>query len=260
MKSKEIKLNSILHGDCIEKMKELTPKSFQLIITDPPYNISGKSKLDLPNNTTGGPWYKMEETWDIFKDYKDYLNFTRFWTREADRLLADKGSILICCSYHGLGEILIALKELDYKILNIIIWKKKNPMPNITKRILTHSTEYIVWAAKSKGWTFNYKDMKKYSNGKQLQDVWEFPLCQGVERIKNKSGRAAHPNQKPIALISRLIEMASNEKDMILDPFVGVGTVPICAYTLNRNWIGIENNSEYVKITNKRIKNFQENV
>ncbi len=254
MKTKKIKLNSILPGDCFEKMKELSPKSFQLILTDPPYNISGKSKLDLKNNTTGGPWYKMEENWDIFKDYKEYLDFTRFWTRESDKLLVDSGSMMICCSYHGLGEILIALKELDYKILNIIVWRKLNPMPNITKRTLTHSTEYVVWAAKSKGWTFNYYEMKVYNDGKQLRDVWEFPLCQGLQRIKNESGRAAHPTQKPLELISRLIEMATDENDLVLDPFIGVGTTAVAANNLKRKWIGIESNAEYVKIANKRIE------
>lgn len=260
MKSKAIKLNSILEGNCIEKMRELSPKSFQLILTDPPYNISGKSKLDLKNNTTGGPWYKIEETWDIFKDYKDYLNFTKFWTIEADKLLADSGSMMICCSYHGLGEILIALKDLNYKILNIIVWKKSNPMPNITKRTLTHSTEYVVWAAKSKGWIFNYNDMKKYSDGKQLRDVWEFPLCQGPQRIKNDSGRAAHPTQKPLEFMKRLIEMATKDGDSVLDPFLGSGTTAVAANQMKRKWIGIENNSEYVKIAKKRIEDPKENL
>jgi site-specific DNA-methyltransferase (adenine-specific) len=258
MKSKKFEFNSILKGNCIEKMKDLPKKSFQLILTDPPYNVSGKSKLDLKNNTTGGPWYKMEESWDIFKDYKEYLDFTRFWTREADKLLVDSGSMMICCSYHGLGEILIALKELDYKILNIIIWKKSNPMPNVTKRTLTHSTEYVVWAAKSKGWTFNYTDMKKYANGKQLRDVWEFALCQGPQRIKNESGRAAHPNQKPLEFMKRLVEMATKKGDTVLDPFIGVGSTAVAADQLKRKWVGIESNSEYVKIAKKRINNIEE--
>jgi len=254
MKSKAIKLNPILSGNCIEQMKNLKPKSFQLIVTDPPYNISGKSKLDLKNNTTGGPWYKMEESWDVFKDYKDYLNFSKLWITEADKLLKDTGSMMICCSYHGLSEIMMVLKELDYKILNIIIWKKTNPMPNVTKRTLTHSTEFVVWAAKTKGWTFDYTEMKKYNDGKQLRDVWEFPLCQGPERIKNSENRAAHPNQKPIALITRLIEMATKKGDSVLDPFLGTATVAIVANNLKRKWVGIENNPEYIKIAKKRIK------
>lgn len=254
MKVKKIEINSILNGNCIDQMKSLKPKSFQLVVTDPPYNISGKSKLDLKNNTTGGPWYKMEETWDIFKDYKDYLNFSRLWISEADKLLKDTGSMMICCSYHGLSEIMMVLKELNYKILNIIIWRKTNPMPNVTKRTLTHSTEFVVWAAKTKGWTFNYMYMKKYNKGKQLRDVWEFPLCQGPERIKNSENRAAHPNQKPIKLITQLIEMATEKGDSVLDPFLGTATVAIVANNLKRKWNGIENNPEYVKIAEKRIK------
>ena len=248
-----MKSNQIIIGNCIDVMKKIKPKSVDLVLTDPPYNISGKSKLDLKNNTTGGPYYKMEETWDIFKDYKEYLDFTRSWMAEADKALADKGSMAICCSYHALGEILIALKELDYKILNIITWRKTNPMPNITKRTLTHSTEFVIWAAKSKGWKFNYDDMKKYSDGKQLRDVWEFPLCQGKERIKNDTGRAAHPNQKPMALISRIVEMASEKGDLILDPFLGAGTTAVASKELKRKWIGIESNSDYMEITNTRM-------
>ncbi len=248
-----MKINEIISGDCIKKMRELKPKSFQLILTDPPYNISGKSKLDLKNNTTGGAWYKMEENWDIFKDYKEYLNFSRFWINEADKLLADSGSMMICCSYHGLAEVMLVLKELEYKILNIIIWRKTNPMPNVTKRTLTHSTEFVVWAAKSKGWIFNYMNMKKYNDDKQLRDVWEFALCQGPQRIKGKDGRAAHPTQKPLEFMRRLIEMATNEKDLILDPFIGAGTTAVAANQLKRKWIGIESNPKYVKIANKRI-------
>lgn len=195
----------------------------------------------------------MEENWDIFKDYKEYLNFTRFWINEADKLLVDSGSMMIYCSYHGLAEVMLALKELEYKILNIIIWKKTNPMPNVTKRTLTHSTEFVVWAAKSKGWTFNYMDMKKYNDDKQLRDVWEFTLCQGPQRIKNESGRAAHPTQKPLEFMKRLVEMATNKGDSILDPFLGAGTTAVAANQLKRKWIGIESNPEYVKIAKNRI-------
>ena len=248
-----MKINQIAQGNCIKVMKELKASSVNLVLADPPYNVSGKSKLALAKNTTGGPWYKMDENWDIFKDFREYQKFSKDWITEADRVLVDSGSMMICCSYHGLGEILISLKELGYKILNIIIWKKTNPMPNVTKRTLTHSTEYVVWAAKSKGWTFNYKEMKKYANDKQLRDVWEFALCQGPERIKNKSGRAAHPTQKPLELTRRLIEMSTKKGDVVLDPFIGSGTTAVAANELKRKWYGIESNSDYVKIAKKRI-------
>ena len=248
-----MKINQIAQGNCIKVMKELKASSVNLVLADPPYNVSGKSKLALAKNTTGGPWYKMDENWDIFKDFREFQKFSKDWITEADRVLVDSGSMMICCTYHGLGEILISLKELDYKILNVIIWKKTNPMPNVTKRTLTHSTEYVVWAAKSKGWTFNYMYMKKYANNKQLRDVWEFPLCQGPERIKGKSGRAAHPTQKPLELTRRLIEMASIKGDVVLDPFIGTGTTAVAAKELKRKWYGIETNPEYVKIAKKRI-------
>jgi site-specific DNA-methyltransferase (adenine-specific)/modification methylase len=153
---------------------------------------------------------------------------------------------------HNIAEIILSLKELNYKELNIITWKKTNPMPNITKRMLTHSTEFIIWFAKSTGWTFNYELMKKYNDGKQLKDVWEFALCQGRERFK-KDNRAVHPTQKPLQLFNRLVEMTTKEKDIILDPFVGSGATAISCINLDRNFIGIENNEKYYNLAKERI-------
>jgi site-specific DNA-methyltransferase (adenine-specific)/modification methylase len=153
---------------------------------------------------------------------------------------------------HNIAEIILCLKELNYKELNIITWKKTNPMPNITKRMLTHSTEFIVWFAKDTGWTFNYDIMKKYNNKKQLKDVWEFALCQGQERLK-KNNRAAHPTQKPLKLFDRLIEMTTKENDIVLDPFIGSGTTAISCINYGRNYIGIENNKEYYDLAIMRL-------
>lgn len=246
-------LNKNILGDCVEVMSTLPEASINLILTDPPYNASAGG-IDLPNNKTGGAYYKVNEEWDKFGKYSDYMDFTRKWIKAADRVLSPQGSIIVCSSFHSIGEVIIALKELDYKFINLITWKKVNPMPNITKRMLTHSTEFIVWFAKSKGWTFNYNDMKKYNKGKQLQDVWEFPVLQGAERVKGANGRAAHPTQKPLALFRRLVEMASKEGDVILDPFVGSGTTSVACQELNRKWIGIDNKEEYIKIADERIK------
>lgn len=246
-------LNKNHLGDCIEIMSNIPSGKINLILTDPPYNAS-KGGINLPDNKTGGAYYKVNEEWDKFDKYSDYLDFTRRWIKEADRILKDNGAIMICCSLHNIGEVMIVLKELNYKPLNIITWRKSNAMPNITKRMLTHSTEFIVWFAKKKDWTFNYDKMKKYNYGKQLRDVWDFPSCQGTERLKGNDGRASHPTQKPEKLFRRLIEMATNEEDMVLDPFVGSGTTAVVCEGLNRKWIGIDNNLEYIKIANERIK------
>jgi len=250
-----MKTNKLHRGDCIKIMDDIPKGSVKLIITDPPYNASNGG-ISLPNNTTGGAYHKVNEEWDKFNNYSDYIDFTKNWIKKADETLSEDGSIMVCSSFHNISEIIIVLKELGYKILNIITWKKTNPMPNITKRTLTHSTEFIVWFAKRKGWTFNYEDMKKYNDGKQLKDVWEFALCQGKERLKGNNGRAAHPTQKPLELFKRLIEMASDKEDLILDPFVGSGTTAIAAKELKRNWIGIENNKEYYNLAKKRIDEF----
>lgn len=243
-------------GDCIEIMKKLPDGKVHLIVTDPPYNASNGG-VNLPNNKTGGAYYKVNEKWDKLGNYSDYLEFTRNWIKEANRLLVPTGSIMVCGSLHNIGEVIIALKELNYKFINLITWKKTNPMPNITKRTLTHSTEFIAWFAKGSGWIFNYKNMKKYAEGKQLRDIWEFPLCQGRERLKGKDGRAVHPTQKPLELFKRLIEMASKEGDIVLDPFMGSGTTAIAAELLNRKWVGIDNKKEYIELANKRIEHFR---
>ena len=250
-------LNKNHEGDCIEVMSKMPKGSVQLILTDPPYNAS-RGGVNLPKNRTGGPYYKVNEKWDKFNKHSDYLTFTREWLKEAEGVLSVNGAILICGSLHNIGEVITVLKELGYKFLNIITWRKTNPMPNITKRMLTYSTEFIVWFAKGKAWTFNYGLMKKYNYGKQLRDVWAFPSCQGPERLKGLDGRAAHPTQKPLKLFKRLIEMASKEGDVVLDPFIGVGTTAIAAEELNRKWIGIDNNSKYLELANERIKKYRE--
>ncbi len=249
-------INKNHEGNCIEIMSKLPENSIDVILTDPPYNAS-KGGVNLPDNKTGGAYYKVNEEWDKFDKYSDYLDFTKKWVKAANRVLSENGTIMVCCSYHNIGEVIIALKELDYKPLNIITWRKPNAMPNITKRMLTHSTEFVVWFVKGKNWVFNYDKMKKYNYGKQLRDVWDFPSCQGPERIQGKDGRSAHPTQKPLKLFKRLIEMASKEGQIILDPFIGSGTTAIASEELGRKWVGIDNNPKYIKIANERIEKYR---
>lgn len=254
---KEI-LNKNYEGDCIEIMCNMPKGRVNLILTDPPYNASAGG-VNLPDNKTGGAYYKVNEPWDKFS-YEEYKEFTKRWIDEADKLLVPNGSFMVCGSFHNIGEVIVTLKDKGYKFINLITWRKTNPMPNITTRTLTHSTEFIAWFAKGKCWKFNYNNMKKYNQGKQLRDLWEFPVCQGPERIKGENGRAAHPTQKPLELFKRLIEMASDENDIVIDPFIGSGTTALAAMQLNRNWIGIDNNKEYIDLANKRINKPENNT
>ena len=256
----QLELNEIYKGDCINIMKEKIPDGeINLIYADPPYNLSGNA-LKWEGNKTGGNWYMMNEEWDKMTS-EEYFEFTFKWLEQAKRVLKPNGSIYISCTYHNIGELLINLKRLGMKINNVIIWYKTNAMPNMTKRVFTHSTEYVIWAVKGKNWIFNYEKMKeinperqKDGAPKQMRDLWKMPLCQGKERIKGKNGRAIHPTQKPEALIERIILASSKEGDIVLDPFFGVGTTGVVAERLNRRWIGIEINAKYIKYAKMRLE------
>lgn len=254
-----MKKNIIYKGDCIEILnKKIDENSIDLIFADPPYNLSGNG-LKWKGSKTGGDWYMVNEHWDKMTA-PEYLQFTQKWIRGCYKVLKETGSIYIACSYHNIAEVMIVLKQLDLKINNIITWYKTNAMPNMTKRVFTHSTEFVVWAVKGSGWTFNYEKIKvinpeKQKNGKekQMRDLWEMPLVQGKERIRGKDRKALHPTQKPEEMLKRIILASSNEGDIVLDPFLGSGTTAVVAQRYSRNWIGIEKEIQYVKIAKKRI-------
>ena len=254
-----MEINNIYHGDCRKILsKEIKHNSIQTVFADPPYNLSGNN-LKWEGNKTGGDWYMINEDWDKMGD-SDYRLFTYEWIEKINAVLKNNGSIFISCTYHNIGEIILTLKKLDFKINNIITWYKTNAMPNMTKRTFTHACEYIIWAVKGKNWIFNYEKMKtinpkktKQGKPKQMRDMWEMPLCQGKERIKGEDGRAAHPTQKPEELLKRVILASSNKGDIVLDPFFGTGTTGYIADKYNRKWIGIEIEKEYIKIAKERI-------
>jgi len=237
---------------------EIDKSSVDLIFADPPYNLSGNG-LKWEGNTTGGDWYMVNEEWDKMTA-PEYLQFTRKWIGGCHRVLKDHGSIYISCTYHNIAEVMIVLKQLDFKINNVITWQKTNAMPNMTRRIFTHSSEFVVWAVKGKKWIFNYNELKKINPDKQkdgaekqMRDVWLLPLVQGKERLRGKDGRALHPTQKPEEMLKRIIVASSNKGDLVLDPFLGSGTTAVIAKKLGRNWIGIEKNKAYSKMAQKRI-------
>ena len=258
-----MKKNIICNGDCIEILnKKIDENSIDLIFADPPYNLSGNG-LKWKGNKTGGDWYMVNEEWDKMTA-PEYMQFTKKWIRACHHTLKDNGSIYICCTYHNIAEVMIVLKQLNFKINNIITWQKTNAMPNMTKRLFTHSTEFVVWAVKGKKWVFNYKELKKINpekqkdgSQKQMRDVWSLPLVQGKERLRGKDGRALHPTQKPEEMLKRIIIASSNEGDLVLDPFLGSGTTVVVAEQLKRSWIGIEINKKYVEFAKKRIKDYK---
>jgi len=258
-----MKKNFIYNGDCIDILNnEIDKKSVDLIFADPPYNLSGNG-LKWKGNKTGGDWYMVNEEWDKMTA-PEYLQFTRKWIGACQEALKDHGSIYISCTYHNIAEVMIVLKQLDFKIHNVITWQKTNAMPNMTRRVFTHSTEFIVWAVKGKKWIFNYEELKKINpekqkdgSLKQMRDVWSLPLVQGKERLMGKDGRALHPTQKPEEMLKRIIIASSNKDDLVLDPFLGSGTTVFVAKKLGRNWIGIEKNKEYIIMAQNRISNKQ---
>ena len=256
-----MKKNIIYNGDCTEILTDkIEENSIDLVFADPPYNLSGNG-LEWKENQTGGDWSMVNEEWDKMTA-SEYILFTRKWISDCHKVLKNNGSIYIACSYHNIGEVMIILKQLNYKINNIITWYKTNAMPNMTKRVFTHSTEFIIWAVKGKGWIFNYEKTKeinpeKQKNGrrKQMRDFWKMPLVQGKERLRGKDGKALHPTQKPEEMLKRIILASSNEGNLVLDPFMGSGTTAYLAKILKRNYIGIEKNSLYYRASLNRLKN-----
>lgn len=255
-------INHIYEGDCLNILEnKIDNTSINLIFADPPYNLSGKN-LNLPNNTTGGAFYKINEAWDTY-NYEDFIEFTKKWLCKCYEVLKPNGSIYISCTQHNIGEILIYAKETGFLLNNIITWYKTNSMPNITKRVFTHSTEFVCWFVKGKNWIFNYEEVKQFNPNKtkaglhkQMRDFLDFielPILQGKERIKGNDNRAAHPTQKPEKLLELIILASSKINDLILDPFFGTGTTGFVANKLTRNWIGIEKDPKYVEIAKKRI-------
>lgn len=255
-----MKLNHVYLGDCIKILNsDIDFSSIDLIFADPPYNLSG-SGLKWEGNKTGGDWYMVNEFWDKMSA-SDYLKFTEEWISQCKRVLKNNGSIYVSCTYHNIAEIMITLKKVGFKINNVVTWYKTNAMPNMTKRVFTHTTEFVVWGVKGKNWIFNYEDLKKINpekqkdgSDKQMRDVWSMPLVQGKERVRGINGRSLHSTQKPEEMLKRIIIASSNEGDIVLDPFIGSGTTAVVAKRLNRNWIGIEKEKKYQDASKKRLE------
>ncbi len=255
--SAELPLNQVICGDCLEEMERLPEKCADLIFADPPYNLQLRGELWRPNMTKVDA---VDEEWDQFRgspqeSFEAYDEFTRAWLTGCRRVLKDTGTIWVIGSYHNIYRVGKVLMDLGYWILNDVVWVKTNPMPNFRGVRFTNAHETLIWAKKSekqKKYTFNHHLMKQFNEGKQMRSDWLLPLCTGEERV-TIGGRKAHPTQKPEALVYRVILSSSHPGDVVLDPFLGVGTTAVVAKKLGRKWIGIERNEQYVKLARKRI-------
>ncbi|WP_292032893.1 MULTISPECIES: site-specific DNA-methyltransferase [unclassified Brevundimonas] len=250
----ELKTDVILRGDCIEVLKGLPDKSVDMVFADPPYNLQLGGDLLRPDNSKVDA---VDDEWDKFDSFAAYDAFTRAWLTECRRVLKDEGSLWVIGSYHNIFRLGSAMQDLGFWVLNDIIWRKSNPMPNFKGTRFTNAHETLIWAAKSreqKRYTFNYDALKAFNEDTQMRSDWTLALCTGAERLKDENGDKAHPTQKPEALLHRVILSASRVGDVILDPFFGTGTTGAAAKRLGRRFIGIERDEGYAKVAEKRIK------
>ncbi|MEM8979510.1 MAG: site-specific DNA-methyltransferase [Pseudomonadota bacterium] len=245
-------LNQILAGDCIQQMRALPHASVDLVFADPPYNLQLKGSLHRPDNSLVDA---VDDDWDQFSSFAAYDQFTKAWLTEARRILKPNGAIWVIGSYHNLFRLGSELQNQGFWILNDVVWRKSNPMPNFRGKRLTNAHETLIWASKSEGakYTFNYEALKALNEGIQMRSDWVLPICTGHERLKNSDGAKAHPTQKPEALLHRVILATTNPGDVVLDPFFGTGTTGAVAKMLGRDFIGIEQQSEYRAIARKRL-------
>ncbi len=245
-------LNEILAGDCIEVMWGLPEASVHLIFADPPYNLQLKGELHRPDNSKVDA---VDDAWDRFSSFTAYDRFTRDWLSAARRLLKPEGAIWVIGSYHNIFRVGAAMQDLGYWLLNDVVWRKSNPMPNFRGKRFTNAHETLIWASKSEGarYRFNYEALKALNEGVQMRSDWTIPLCTGHERLKDRNGDKAHPTQKPEALLHRVLVATTNPGEVVLDPFFGTGTTGAVAKMLGRNWIGIEREEGYREVAAKRL-------
>ena len=248
-------LDDIITGDCVAAMAALPSASVDLVFADPPYNLQLSGDLHRPNNSRVDG---VEEAWDKFGDFAAYDHFTRAWLGECRRLLRPNGALWVIGTYHNIFRIGTVLQDLGFWILNDIVWRKTNPMPNFRGRRFTNAHETLLWCATSRDarYTFNYEAMKALNTDEQalqMRSDWLIPLCGGPERLRDSDGKKAHPTQKPEALLHRVLLASTRPGDVVLDPFFGTGTTGAVARRLGRRFVGIERDPAYTAIARRRI-------
>ncbi len=248
----ELPLDSILVGDCVAALSALPPSSVDLIFADPPYNLQLGGDLRRPDDSLVDA---VDDDWDKFSSFSEYDAFTRAWLLAARRVLKPDGALWVIGSYHNIFRVGAILQDLGYWMLNDVVWRKANPMPNFRGRRFTNAHETLIWAARSESsrYTFHYEALKAGNDDLQVRSDWFIPLCTGEERLKNADGAKLHPTQKPEALLARIIVGTTKPGDVVLDPFFGTGTTGAVAKALGRHFIGLERDSTYAEGARARI-------
>lgn len=248
--------NRIVQGDCISAMNRMEAHSVDLIFADPPYNLQLDGELHRPDNSRVEG---VAADWDKFTSFQAYDRFTRDWLQAARRVLKKNGSLWVIGSYHNIFRIGTILQDMGFWILNDVIWRKSNPMPNFRGARLTNAHETLIWVSygEKSSYTFNYHALKAFNEDLQMRSDWILPLCTGNERLKKEDGAKLHPTQKPESLLYRILLASTKIDDSVLDPFFGTGTTGAAAKRLRRRFIGIEQNSEYIAAAKKRLRSIK---
>src|SRR5499433_2453043 len=243
----------IIVGDCVAEMSKLEASSVDLVFADPPYNLQLKGELKRPDESHVDA---VNDDWDKFSSFAAYDDFTRAWLLACRRLMKPSATIWVIGSYHNIFRVGAVMQDLGFWVLNDIVWRKSNPMPNFRGRRFTNAHETLIWAARdanARGYTFNYEALKAGNEDIQVRSDWTLPLCTGEERLKGRDGKKLHPTQKPEALLARVILASSRPDDLVLDPFCGTGTTGVVAKRLGRRFVGCERDTGYAKAAEKRI-------
>ena len=246
-------LDRILVGDCVARLNELPERSVDLVFADPPYNLQLQGDLKRPDDSKVDA---VDDDWDKFTSFAAYDEFTRAWLTACRRVMKPQATLWVIGSYHNIFRVGALLQDLGFWILNDVVWRKSNPMPNFRGRRFTNAHETLIWAARepgAKGYTFNYEALKAGNEDVQMRSDWTFALCTGEERLKDGEGKKLHPTQKPEALLARVILSSSKPGDLVLDPFFGTGTTGAAAKRLGRHFIGIGRDPAYAKAAEARI-------
>jgi len=248
----DLPLGRILDGDCIEAMRSIPTASVDMVFADPPYNLQLGGDLARPD---GSHVDAVTNDWDKFDSFGTYDRFTRAWLAEARRVLKPNGSLWVIGSYHNIFRVGAILQDMGFWILNDIVWRKSNPMPNFKGTRFTNAHETLIWCSMGEEakYTFNYRAMKTLNDELQMRSDWVLPICNGSERLK-KGGSKVHPTQKPESLLYRVMLATTNKGDVVLDPFFGTGTTGAVAKRLGREWIGCERESNYREAAIERIE------